>query len=360
MGPDRIEKIKATASFPPAAGNSRQDLTLKCPPFEESVLEDIVRRQSGIQGKIEGYPAVVQIQLAPASDYGRAGRTSSPQSIARASSINTESLTRLIDGLTRLKAKWVDFSDGEPVLHPEFGPLARSCVDNGLKVKLLTNAAWHDDEMVEFLVEVFSFVSVNLDAGSQQVYDRIHHSKPGDFQGVLKNVEDLVRHREECRSQLVLGAEANLTQWNMNFTEEIAALARDLGLDYVRFRAGRTGPDFLLPEQRETAEALIRELINGFHPFPIHCQIAPSEPVDGCRISHFQLVVDACGDFYVCPEFRQRHDLRPFGNILDQSADELWLGPEHQKTLTEVDRSPCPVVDCPWCGYNRFLPEVHA
>jgi MoaA/NifB/PqqE/SkfB family radical SAM enzyme len=359
IGADRIQQIKATATFPPAAESCNHDWPLNCPPFEESIVKDIVRQQLDAKGKAAAYPAIVQIRLFSASDHRSIRCWSDAEGQTPAASLDTRGSTQLVDGLLRLKAKWVDFSGGEPTLHPEFRRIARTCVDKGLRNRLLTSAGRHDDKMAEFLVEVFSFVSVHLDAGSQQVYDRIHRTGSGEFQRVLRNVEKMVWHREQRKSHSALGAEMNLIQTNMNFTEEIAALARDLGLDYVRIRIGQTGPNSLLPEQRERAEVLLRELRAEFHPFPVYGQISLPSPVPGCRMSHFRLVVDATGDLHACQEFQSRPHLRPFGNILTQPIDELWLCPEHRNVLRELDNSPCPVSDCPWHGYNCLLPEIH-
>jgi radical SAM protein with 4Fe4S-binding SPASM domain len=358
-GADRIEQIKATATFPQTAESCSRELTLSFPPFEESIVKHIVSQQSDVKQKARAYPAIVQIQLPSISDCHNICSRSYAESQRPGTCVDSQGFTRLIDDLLRLKAKWVDFSGGEPTLCPEFRRLTRSCVDKRLRVKLLTDAGWHDDKMVGFVVEVFSFVGVNLDAGSQQVYDRIHHTEWGEFQSVLRNVEKMIRYREQQKSHLVIGAEVNLTQANMNFTEEIAALARDLRLDYVRFRAGQTTHDSLLPEQRETTEVLLRELKDVLHHFPVYWQISSSKPVSGCRMSRFQLVVDASGDLHTCPEFSLLPQLRSFGNIHDKPLNELWLCPEHRKTLIELDESPCPVSDCPWRGCNRFLPEIH-
>jgi len=358
-GADRIERIKATASFPQTAETGCQDLTPGFPPFEEAIVKDVVRQQLDAKGKAGAYPAIVRIRLPSASDHPCNRCWFDVENKTSTVSLEARSFTQFVDGLLRLKAKWIDFSGGEPTLYPQFRRLARICVDKGLRIRLLTNAAWHDDKMAEFLVEVFSFVSINLDAESQQVYDRIHHTESGEFPRVLRNVEKMVRHREQQQLRLVLGAEVNLTQANMNFTEEIAALAGDLGLDYVRFRAGQTTSDSLLPEQGETTEVLLRELKDVLHPFPVYWQISSSKPGSGCRMSRFQLVVDAPGELHVCPEFRRRPLLRPFGNIQDKPVDELWLCAKHRKALGELDRSSCPVDDCLWHGCNRFLPEIH-
>jgi sulfatase maturation enzyme AslB (radical SAM superfamily) len=231
-------------------------------------------------------------------------------------------------------------------------------MESGLGVGLLTDAAWSVGKMADLVVEVCSFVRVDLDACNQQVHDRIRHTGSSRFQRVLQNVEKMARHRERRSSHSVMGAEINLTQANMNFAEEMTALARDLGLDYVRFRAGQAGPDSLLPEQRERVESLLQELDGELRSFPVYGEIRSSGPASGCRMSHFQLVVDASGDLHGCSDFRQRPDVRPFGNIHSRPVDQLWLGPERLKVVQELGESPCLIGDCRWHQCRHLLPDV--
>lgn len=355
---DTIERIKATATFTPERGTSVKDRTQGLPPFEETIVQDIVRRWYGSDEEGRTRPSIAQIQLSSRCHHGLCLSLPDAGDTNRATSLDPRIFPPLLDSLLRLKVKWIDFSGGgEPTSHPEFGEFAQACAESGLGIGLLSDAAWSVGKMGDLVVEACSFVRVNLDACNQQVCDRLHRIGACEFEKVLRNVEKMVRQREKRKSHLVLGAETNLTQANMNFTEEIAALARDLGLDYIRFRAGQTGPDSLLPEQRERAEALLRELSAESHPFPVYHQIRLSSSARGCRISHFQLVVDPSGNLHACSAYGRRPDIRPFGNIFSRPADELWLCSEHLKTIRKPDESPCTVSDCRWHLCNHLLPD---
>ncbi len=326
------------------------------PPFESAVVEHILQRLSRTDEEIPWYPSLAQVLLSSPPAAHRTDCASAGRGAVRTAFSDPCCCRGLIRGLVSLKVGFVDFSGGgEPTLHPEFHELAQACIRGGLGLALTTNAAWSQAQSTDILLDGFSFLRIALDASNDQVHDRIHgRSGSRDFQKVLGNVERLMRERERRGSRLIAGGEALLTQANMNFVEEITGLARDLGLDYIRFRA-ETGPsDSLLPEQRETVGKLIEELKAAVHPFPVFEQVRIHGSGSGCRILPFHLVIDPCGDLYACSHFHQRPDLPCFGNLLSQPADKLWLGLAHSQTIKSLRAHQCNIHDCPW----RFCPNL--
>lgn len=66
------------------------------------------------------------------------------------------------------------------------------------KLSLLSNGVWLDQESIDLLIEGFSFLRVNLDAASDEVYNRIHRPPaPREFQKVLRNLEKIANLREK-------------------------------------------------------------------------------------------------------------------------------------------------------------------
>jgi Fe-coproporphyrin III synthase len=95
-------------------------------------------------------------------DYWRHGRAD----------MSLESITRLLPSLKRLGTRWVLLSGGEPLLHPEWAPIAQLLKSNGLAVWLLTSGlslAKH----ARRAAELFDSLTVSLDGTNRETYAAI-------------------------------------------------------------------------------------------------------------------------------------------------------------------------------------------
>jgi radical SAM protein with 4Fe4S-binding SPASM domain len=360
MDAERIEQIKSTATFERKTGTPEENRMESFTAFEQAMIQEMKRRLNNVTSRDRVFPGIVQILLSPKSDDGYPDSASSGQRSSGKPFLDSGNLSKLIQSLLSLDAKFIDFSGGgEPTQHPKFFNIARAFITNGFNLSLLTRTNWVDEQTAVILAEGFAFLRVILNASNDQVYRRISRSSDsGELQTVLRNVERLIREREQRRSSLMIGVETTLTQANMNFVEEIAGLARDLGSDYIQFRAGGIGSDSLLVEQKERVERLVEELRIAIQPFPVYHQIASPNITAGCRAARFQLVIDVSGDLYPCSYFQQHPNVRPFGSIFSQSASNLWGGREHLEAIRALNANECSVSNCRWCFLNHLLPDI--
>lgn len=328
-----IRQIKETTTFFPASYECKQDQTPYIPPFEKAVIERINHRLNSEEGQYRLSPSLARVVLPSTGEGDCSGAD----------------FSRLMQGLLWLRVGLIDFSGGgEPTLQPDFHKYTQGCIGSGIDMGLLTCATWTDGQTVDVVVDNFSFLRVNLDASNDQVYNSIHHPEhPYLFQQVIKNIERVIYERDRRKSQLVVGAETQLTQANMNFMEEITGLARDLGMDYVQLRIGRSR-DSLLPEQIEMVRKLAEELKSVFHPFPVYVQIDTPGINSGCRLAQFQLTVDATGEIYSCSCFRRKSSSRSWGNIFKQPIEKIWLNSRHRQGIESLERESCNLSECRW------------
>jgi radical SAM protein with 4Fe4S-binding SPASM domain len=354
MDDKAIERIKATATFFPAIYEGKEGGTPCIPPFEKAAIEHINRRLKGEQYHL--YPSLAQVILPSPGEGDYSGNTSGDLYHTGGKFLTTADFCRLMQGLSSLRVGLVDFwSEGKPILHPDFHKFTQEFMGSGINLGLLTCATWSDGQTTEVVVDGFSFLRVILDASNDQVYNRIH--RPGHpylFQQVIKNIERVIHERDRRKSQLVVGAETQLTQANMNFTEEITGLARDLGMDYIQLRIG-SSRDSLLPEQVEMVKKLAEELKSVFHPFPVYAQIDTPRINSGCRLARFQLAVDATGEVHSCPCFRKKLSSRSFGNIFKQPIEKIWFNPRHRQVIESLERDSCKLIECRWHFCRDFL-----
>jgi len=187
-------------------------------------------------------------------DYWRHGRAD----------LSLESVVRLLPSLRRLGTHLVVLSGGEPLLHPEWAPIAQLLRSNGLNVWLLTSGlslAKH----ARRAAELFDSVTVSMDGTDRKTY------------AAIRGLDAFDKVCEGVRAAAANGAPAGLrvTLQRANFRQlpAFVDLARNLGARQVSFLAvdvanphafGRNddfGADLALrPEDLPVFEQLVHSL----------------------------------------------------------------------------------------------------
>ncbi len=354
--------LKAISTFPEKKDIPQKSRREIFSPLERAMVERISLQAKSVAKDDIPYPAVARLFLSYTCTHSCSGCLYGFDRKGGGVFLDLSRLRRLLDSLHFLKVGFIELrGGGEPTTHPEFREFAQTCIGENFDLSLLSNGTWLDSRIAELLGRGFSYLTVNLDASDDKTYNRIHHPpEPKEFQRVLGNIERVVTEREKEKSNLIIGAEVRLGQTNMNFMEQITCLARDMGMDYVRFRINRRSSDRLLPDQVERLSQLIPELRNALDPFPVYGEVESADLSLGCRISPAQLTIDPGGDVYPCPHFARLSEINSFGNILTQPADELWFGPEHRRAAEELKKYDCSLIDCRWHIYRDIVEVPYA
>jgi radical SAM protein with 4Fe4S-binding SPASM domain len=350
MDAEKEAKLRAVASFAPSKSACQTRPKKRFSPFEEAVITAILPRTRGVSKASLPPPLASWASISETCRHNCSGCPFGKQSGREGLFMNPHSFPRLLENLRCLKVKSLHLSGGgDPAIHPEFDEFLRMCMQQRLNLSLLTNAASLKRDTIKLMVESLSFLRVNLDASSEQVYSRIHHPvRSGEFHQVLANLEGIIAQRERRKSGLIVGAEVRLCQTNMNFMEETACLVKDLRLDYVQFRINRKASDPLLPDQEDRVNKLVEELKESFAPFPVYGEPRATSFHLGCRISPFILVMNSSGDVYPCLHFACHPEDTSFGNIFSQSPEEFWYGEAHRRILERLNEKVCNIPDCRW------------
>ncbi|MGB8657267.1 MAG: radical SAM protein [Candidatus Zixiibacteriota bacterium] len=353
---EKKARLRQTASFLPAVNIPASLQRMGTSPFEQALIKEIVPiMETTLEGAVPS-PAYARVCLSLSCEHNCPGCNCGGKPRNTRSLMNPANFARLLESLHFLQIRYIDFSGGgEPTLHPDLERLAGMCLRDSFRLGLATNAAGLNEPMIRLLVDGFSFLRVNLDASNDAVYRRIHHpTNPTEFRRVLDNLDRIVSERAKRKSNLVVGAKVRLCQSNLNFLEEIVALVKDMGLDYVQFSVNRFASDHVLSEQMKGSEKLIKDLKRGYHPFPVYSKTECGEQERGCRLSSVQLVIEPSGEVYSCPHAAQHPEALSFGNIFRSSAERLWLGAKHRQVVRHLQQNDCPLKDCRW----HFLSEV--
>jgi radical SAM protein with 4Fe4S-binding SPASM domain len=359
LGLDRKKEVelKAVAIFPRAEGAHKSSRPEQLSPFDGAMFQRSAAETKRSPNGGVPYPVSASVCLSYTCTHNCSGCPYGTDRKSENTFLDAGSFGKLLSRLHSLKVKFIDLrGGGEPTTHPEFHRFAQMCMQEGFELSLLTNGTSLDSTTARLLVEGFSFLTINLDANNDEVYNQIHHP-PGsrEFQKVLANIERVVSEREGRESKLMMGTQIRLCQANMNFMEQMTRLAKDLGIDYIQFRINQWACDRLLPDQVERVSQFISELKTSFDPFPIYGEINRRKLSGGCPASLAHMVIDTVGDVYPCAHFARLPQVTSFGNVFTLPPDELWFGVQRKRAVQRLREYDCPIECCRWRVHSDFL-----
>ncbi|NOZ10993.1 MAG: radical SAM protein [Gammaproteobacteria bacterium] len=253
----------------------------------------------------------------------------------------------LLLSLQKMQVMFLTLTGGEPMLHPEFWPIAQYAHDLGFVVRLKTNGHALNDKLALKLREEVdpSMVDISIHGASADTHDR-QTKVPGSFTRLMRNLEILNGYGVKVNLMMTI------SQWNFSELERIQSLADSLGfhLDASSTITPRDNGD-RMPQSISISSEQTRQLISPqtdrLGTQAVHFD-NNSQPVSGtlnkentaatkadeppvnkqCGSGSSILVIDPYGHVYPCMQLR-----RLLGNIHHQSIEEIW---SHSPSLKEV------------------------
>ena len=217
---------------------------------------------------------------------------------------------------------------GEPFLNPAIFDMITHARGRNVATMISANFNIISDKNISRIVSSgLTHLVVSIDGASQETYER--YRVKGDLEAVLENVRKLVRERE------VQGSKFPLIQWqfivmrhNEHEIEKAKLIGKNLGIDGVTFYT-RVKPQQVL--LGAFAEGGISDAVsNNFESWrpvenPEYRIEYEADPVDkACPFLWKSTVVNWDGTVAPCtvPDTK----LGDFGNLRDNSFDEIWNG----------------------------------
>ena len=110
----------------------------------------------------------------------------------REDELSTEEALRLIQDLSELGCRVVQFMGGEPLLRRDWRLLAQAVRDHGMKLRIISNAFVLDKNDLEALVRLQpEAVGISIDGASAETHDRIR-GREGSFHRAMAAIDALM------------------------------------------------------------------------------------------------------------------------------------------------------------------------
>ncbi|MFO8001830.1 MAG: radical SAM protein [Marinilabilia sp.] len=207
------------------------------------------------------------------------------------------------------------YFQGEPLLHPHIAEIVRTAAKKHIYTTISTNAQRLDEKMCQKLVEAgLSRIVISLDGFTQPVYET--YRRGGDVEIVKKGILQLLETRANAKQDHPLVVVQFLAfRHNIHELPEIKKWCRRTGVDKMEIKPAQLNAfgDRKISPPKEKSRYTTGE--NGIHQIKGH-------PYNHCWRQWSSAVITWNGTVGPCCYDK---DLEwPYGNIHDQSLDEIW------------------------------------
>lgn len=149
-------------------------------------------------------------------------------------SLDLDVMRQRLPEMGRLGVRSIMYAgEGEPLLHKGINEMIALTKQSGIDVSLTTNCSLLPKGFAEDALGLVSWIKVSLNAGTRETYSQIHRASADHFDKVVANLRSLVAMREKKGLDVTLGAQILLLPENAHEIRILAALCRDIGLDYL-------------------------------------------------------------------------------------------------------------------------------
>lgn len=219
------------------------------------------------------------------------------------------------------------YFQGEPYLNPDFLDMVKYATDKKIYTATSTNAHYLNDTNAKKTVESgLDRLIISIDGTTQDVYTQYRIG--GNIEKVLDGARNIVKWKKELNSKKpYVFFQFLVVKPNEHQIEEIKKLAKEIGVDDVRFKTAQIY-DYehgnpLIP----TIDAFSRYKKEEDGTYKIKNKLANScwKLWHSCVISWDGLVVPCCFD---------KDAIHRLGDLKQQSFKEIWQNP-HYKSFRE-------------------------
>lgn len=158
-----------------------------------------------------------------------------------------------IDEIHRELLYLIFYFQGEPYLNPDFLDMVKYAHSKGIYTATSTNAHYLTDENARRTIESgLDRLIISIDGTTQDVYQQ--YRVGGKLEKVLEGARNIVKWKKEMNSQTpFVFFQFLVVKPNEHQIEAVKQLAREIGVDQVRFKTAQvydyeTDPNQLIPE----------------------------------------------------------------------------------------------------------------
>ncbi|HEX8949278.1 MAG TPA: radical SAM protein [Dissulfurispiraceae bacterium] len=262
--------------------------------------------------------------------------------------------------------------EGEPLLHERIGEIIEHTKRSGIDVALTTNAALLTEDMAERILGHMEWMKVSIGGATQETYAKVHRTKPGDFDTVVRNLSEAVKIKRKRNFPCTIGMQMLLLPENRHEAALLARTAKEIGMDYLVVKPYSQHPSSRTERYRDIKYGGYRYLADELEEFNsaefnvifrLHAMQKWDEGTRNythCLALPFWSYIDSGGNVWGCSIYLGDERFL-YGNIYRETFREIWEGEKRRESLRwvehELDTGQCRL-NCRMDEVNRYLWEL--
>jgi len=262
--------------------------------------------------------------------------------------------------------------EGEPLLHKQIIDIIKKTKQSGIDTAITTNGVFLDDFISKKILNDTKWIKVSINAGSKENYAKIHRTNSSDFDRVMKNISDAVKLKDQNNYDCTLGIQMILLPENHHEVIILTEIARNIGADYLvikpysqhLFSKTNKYEKIRYKEFLNLSERLSEYNTDNFHViFRINTMRKwdnKCRQYNKCLALPFWSYIDAGGNIWGCSAYLGQNNFY-YGNIYENTFQEIWEGEKRQKSISFVDQELNPEqcrINCRMDEVNKYLWEL--
>jgi len=252
--------------------------------------------------------------------------------------------TRTIDEIHRELLYLIFYFQGEPYLNPDFLDMVKYAASKGIYTATSTNAHYLTDNIAKRTIESgLDRLIISIDGTTQDVYQQ--YRVGGNIDKVIEGAKNIVKWKKELNSKTpFVFFQFLVVKPNEHQIEEIKKLAKEIGVDEVRFKTAQvydyeTDPNKLIP----TIDKFSRYKKNtdgGYTP--------KNKLANRCwKMQHANVIT---WDGLVVPCCFDKDAMHQLGNLKNQSFKEVWNNDNYKQFRSQLMNSRKNIDICANCS----------
>ncbi len=236
------------------------------------------------------------------------------------------------------------YFQGEPFLNREFLSMVKYASDKGLYTATSTNAHYLTDEVAKKTVESgLDRLIISIDGTTQETYKQ--YRVGGNLDKVIAGAKNIVKWKKELKSKTpFVFFQFLVVKHNEHQIEEIKQLAKEIGVDEVRFKTAQVydyenDPNNLIPVNEKYSR--YKKDKNGTYK-------AKNKLQNQCWKLHHANVIT--WDGLVVPCCFDKDATHQLGNLKMQSFKQIWHNDNYKQFRRELKTSRKNIDICANCS----------
>lgn len=221
------------------------------------------------------------------------------------------------------------YFQGEPYLNPDFLEMVKYAASKKIYTATSTNAHYLTDAIAKTIESGLDRLIISVDGTTQEVYQQ--YRVGGNLQKVFEGARNIVKWKKNLRSKTpFIIFQFLVVKPNEHQVEEIKKLAKEIGVDQVRFKTAQVynyeqDPNQLIPETDKYSRYKKNE--DGTY-------LPKNKMANHCwKLWHANVIT---WDGLVVPCCFDKDALHKLGNLGNQSFKEIWHNENYRRFRKEL------------------------